>query len=318
MGGLPGAEAGARSTAHGTLTIHMPSKGTWAWNSDTMSCHQSRAVGLVKSGKTVNPGHTWRKGQREDQAPQSHGLARLPGGRRAVEVVGAAGAQLRPRFRTQAPEPGLTHLHPRQPPRPWLGPPAPWLWAHPGREVGDSAGCPLGESGNPTSGTWGTTRPSPRAPPTPWKDLQWHPCQEPPSPPAVTPTHTVPRTGEDFLNAVPFLRSVLCPALPAPAGDTCFLTPGPQKPPYLPNQRLPRLIGDENLSPQTLVIGSVAARGAGAADGRVLREDKQMPQSPALSPALLPGMGNRLRPPWLRLPGPSSTGGWQRRAAPLL
>lgn len=40
------------------LTIHMPSKGTWAWNSATMSCHQSRVSGLVKSGKAVVPGHT--------------------------------------------------------------------------------------------------------------------------------------------------------------------------------------------------------------------------------------------------------------------
>lgn len=50
------------------LTIHMSSKGTWAWNSDTMSCHQSRASGLVKSGKAVGPGHTWTvRGQRERQ-----------------------------------------------------------------------------------------------------------------------------------------------------------------------------------------------------------------------------------------------------------
>lgn len=68
MGALPWAHAGAGPTAPGTLTIHMPSKGTWAWNSDTMSCHQSRASGLVKSGKAVNPGHTCRKGQRGDQA----------------------------------------------------------------------------------------------------------------------------------------------------------------------------------------------------------------------------------------------------------
>lgn len=46
-----------------TLTIHMPSKGTWAWNSATMSCHHSRASGLVKSGKAVGPGHTWTRDQ---------------------------------------------------------------------------------------------------------------------------------------------------------------------------------------------------------------------------------------------------------------
>lgn len=69
MGALPWADGRASPTALGTLTIHMPSKGTWAWNSDTMSCHQSRASGLVKSGKAVNPGHTCRKGQRGDQAP---------------------------------------------------------------------------------------------------------------------------------------------------------------------------------------------------------------------------------------------------------
>lgn len=145
VGGLPGVEAGARPTAHGALTIHMPSKGTWAWNSDTMSCHQSRAAGLVKSGKTVNPGHTWRKGQRGDQAPQSHGLARLPGGGRAAEVVGAAGhsaeaslSDTGPRTGSHTPTPPATSLPPAGTPcplvvgTPWTGS---WglCWVPPGR-----------------------------------------------------------------------------------------------------------------------------------------------------------------------------------------
>lgn len=70
-----------------------------------------------------------------------------------------------------------------------------------------------------------------------------------------------------FFNPIRFLNS----ERPLPlAGDSCFLSPRPPPPPYLPDQGLPSLIGDENPPPQTLVVGSVAAGGAGAADGRVL------------------------------------------------
>ena len=92
---LPGAGLGAGPQGHrtprgrATLTIHMPSKGTWAWNSVTMSCHQSRASGLVKSGKAVSPGHTWTRGQRADGAPGActEALGKPAAGRAAASLL---------------------------------------------------------------------------------------------------------------------------------------------------------------------------------------------------------------------------------------
>lgn len=96
---LPGAGLGAGPQGHrtprgrATLTIHMPSKGTWAWNSVTMSCHQSRASGLVKSGKAVSPGHTWTRGQRADGAPGActEALGKPAAGRAAASLLSPGG-----------------------------------------------------------------------------------------------------------------------------------------------------------------------------------------------------------------------------------
>lgn len=93
VGPLPSAEEGPVPKAEGhpgaraTLTIHMPSKGTWAWNSATMSCHQSRVSGLVKSGKAVGPGHTWKGTQRGDWPPEP---SRRPCTERTYLGLGAA------------------------------------------------------------------------------------------------------------------------------------------------------------------------------------------------------------------------------------
>lgn len=90
------------------------------------------------------------------------------------------------------------------------------------------------------------------------------PCQGPLSPPAVT--------------AAP-------PAAPLPR-DPCFLPLAPQALLYLPNQRLPSLIGDEDPPPQTLVVGSIGPGRAGAADGRILgretsQNEREMPKASA-------------------------------------
>ena len=75
-------------------------------------------------------------------------------------------------------------------------------------------------------------------------------------------------------------------AVPLPR-DPCFLPLTPQALLYLPNQRLPSLIGDEDAPPQTLVVGSVGPSRAGAADGRILgrqtsQNEREMPE--ALAP----------------------------------
>lgn len=144
-----------RSPAPGTLTIHMPSKGTWAWNSDTMSCHQSRASGLVKSGKAVSPGHTCNKGQRGDQAPRATALPVCQGGK-SVEVRvgggrGRGGTRLRSHVQTEAPEPSRGHLLPWQPPRPpSAGTPFPLVAGTPWNgKLGTLPGAPVGRPGKP-------------------------------------------------------------------------------------------------------------------------------------------------------------------------
>lgn len=43
------------------LTIHRPSTGTLVWKSLMQSSHQRLVSGLVKSGKAVGPGQTWKR-----------------------------------------------------------------------------------------------------------------------------------------------------------------------------------------------------------------------------------------------------------------
>lgn len=114
----PRAEGGAGPQGSGTwrgggaLTIHMPSKGTWAWNSATMSCHQSRASGLVKSGKALGPGHTWRRGRGGSQGPRGKD-SRCPGQGPAHPLRPPGSALFPSTFLVPPPGPRFLTPHPR-------------------------------------------------------------------------------------------------------------------------------------------------------------------------------------------------------------
>lgn len=180
--------------------------------------------------------------------------------RRAVSVRGTAvKTHPRPHFQTrpEAPASALLGASPAAP-----RPVPPWLWARPETGGVDSAGRPLGGPGNCRE-VPGWTRRVPRP----------HPGS----------AEVVPGLGQAPSDAsgprqrtqgpsLPVVTPPLCSEqLPVPtAWDPRFLSPRPQPPLYLPNQRLPGLVGDEDPPPQTLVVGPVAPGGPGTADGGVL------------------------------------------------
>lgn len=155
VGILPGAGHGAGPQGHrtprgrATLTIHMPSKGTWAWNSVTMSCHQSRASGLVKSGKAVSPGHTWTRGQRADGAPGActEVLGKPAVGRAAASLISPGGGwTARGRSMGKGPR---SHTPGSLLPGPWLalGKKQGLFWMHPCTPPPSPHGSPWGPRG---------------------------------------------------------------------------------------------------------------------------------------------------------------------------
>ena len=205
-----------------------------------MSCHQSRALGLVKSGKAVSPGHTWTRGQRTDGAPGActEVLGKPAAGRAAASLISPGGGwTARGRSMGKGPR---SHAPGSLLPGPWLalGKKQGLFWMHPCAppppHCMEAPGDPedVEDSGLPEE-LWSLRLNclQTRAPDT--RILGGLPCQKPLSSPAVNPAFST--TGQRPL----------------------FLPLTPQAPLYLPNQWLPSLIGDEDPLPQTLVVGSV-------------------------------------------------------------